>query len=55
MVLGIKYGIFQQKLWSGVQLELPDEWLYYDYPWELKKNACSNDIDFFWASGGKKE
>jgi starch phosphorylase len=41
--LRYQYGIFEQELWDGVQIERPDCWLLYQNPWELRHDlhACS--------------
>ncbi len=37
--LRYQYGIFEQELWYGVQVERPDPWLLSEFPWELRKDA----------------
>ncbi len=32
-----EYGIFQQKIQEGYQIELPDNWLRYGNPWEIAR------------------
>ncbi len=32
-----KYGLFQQKIVNGFQVEVPDNWLKNGYPWEIRK------------------
>ncbi|WP_018922927.1 glycogen/starch/alpha-glucan phosphorylase [Salsuginibacillus kocurii] len=32
-----RYGLFQQRLIQGEQIELPDYWLKHPYPWEVRK------------------
>ena len=31
------YGIFRQKIVNGAQIEEPDSWLRYGYPWEFRR------------------
>lgn len=41
--LRYQYGVFEQQLWDGVQIERPDCWLLYENPWEIRNDlfACS--------------
>lgn len=41
--LRYQYGIFEQEIWNGKQIERPDCWLLYENPWELRSdsNACT--------------
>ncbi|OPY58517.1 MAG: Glycogen phosphorylase [Pelotomaculum sp. PtaU1.Bin035] len=32
-----KYGLFEQKIEQGFQVEVPDHWLKNGYPWEIRK------------------
>ncbi|MCB0282963.1 MAG: glycogen/starch/alpha-glucan phosphorylase [Calditrichae bacterium] len=32
-----EYGIFSQKIKNGYQVESPDHWLRYGYPWEIER------------------
>ncbi len=32
-----KYGIFRQRIQGGAQVEEPDDWLRYGYPWEIER------------------
>lgn len=34
--LRYQYGIFEQQLWDGVQIEAPDCWLLSENPWEFR-------------------
>ena len=34
--LRYQYGIFDQEIWNGSQVERPDRWLLYDNPWEFR-------------------
>lgn len=36
--LRYQYGIFEQQLWDGVQMEVPDCWLLNDNPWEFRRD-----------------
>ncbi|RHZ79651.1 hypothetical protein Glove_143g17 [Diversispora epigaea] len=40
------YGIFQQRLNDGFQVEFPDYWLNFDNPWELPRLDVVIDIYF---------
>lgn len=37
--LRYQYGIFDQEIWDGVQVERPDPWLLYENPWEFRRDA----------------
>lgn len=41
-----KYGFFNQKIIEGKQVEVPDNWLKQDNPWEVKKKDESEIIKF---------
>lgn len=36
--LRYQYGIFEQQIWDGVQIEAPDCWLINEYPWEFRRD-----------------
>lgn len=36
--LRYQYGIFEQQLWDGLQIEAPDCWLISEDPWEFRKD-----------------
>ncbi|KAF3363309.1 Glycogen phosphorylase [Chlamydiales bacterium STE3] len=36
--LRYQYGIFEQQLWDGNQIEAPDCWLINEYPWEFRRD-----------------
>ncbi|MCP5492136.1 MAG: glycogen/starch/alpha-glucan family phosphorylase [Chlamydiales bacterium] len=44
--LRYQYGIFEQEIWCGVQIERPDCWLITDNPWELRRDRYAANIDF---------
>lgn len=37
--LRYQYGIFEQQLWNGLQLEVPDSWLLNDNYWEFRRDS----------------
>lgn len=41
-----KYGLFQQKIVNGFQVELPDNWLKNEYPWEMRKSDNTVVVKF---------
>ena len=36
--LRYQYGIFEQQLWNGLQIEAPDCWLINENPWEFRRD-----------------
>lgn len=42
-----EYGIFNQKIIDGNQVERPDEWLRIDYPWEFQRLEYATKIKFY--------
>lgn len=44
--LRYQYGIFEQELWFGVQVERPDCWLLTEFPWELRKDAYATMVKY---------
>ncbi|MFD2116648.1 glycogen/starch/alpha-glucan phosphorylase [Paenibacillus yanchengensis] len=44
-----RYGLFEQRLINGYQVELPDDWLIKPYPWEKRRADEAIQIEF----GGK--
>jgi starch phosphorylase len=42
-----EYGIFNQKIINGHQVELPEEWLSKDYPWEFQRLEYTTKIRFY--------
>ena len=47
--LRYQYGIFEQQLWDGVQIEAPDCWLINENPWELRRDLRKVTVKY----GGK--
>jgi glycogen phosphorylase len=41
-----KYGLFEQKLMDGYQVELPDYWLKEDYVWEVRRSDRAVQVRF---------
>jgi len=37
--LRYQYGLFEQQLWNGIQVEKPDCWLWNDNPWEFRRDT----------------
>jgi len=44
-----QYGIFEQDIWCGIQIERPDCWLLLEHPWEFRRDPHAVNVDF----GGK--
>ena len=42
-----KYGLFEQKIVDGYQVELPDNWLRNEVAWEIKKPHKAKLVKFF--------
>lgn len=47
--LRYQYGIFEQEIWNGRQVERPDAWLLNLNPWEVRRDAFATHVHF----GGK--
>jgi len=41
-----KYGMFEQKIEDGYQLEVPDNWLKNGYPFEMKQTEYNYEVKF---------
>jgi len=41
-----QYGIFEQEVWCGVQVERPDCWLLYENPWEFRRDNFAVTVKF---------
>lgn len=44
--LRYQYGIFEQQLWDGVQIEAPDCWLINENPWEFRRDMRRVSVKF---------
>ena len=42
-----EYGIFQQKIENGYQVEAPDDWLHFGNPWEIRRSEDQYPIQFY--------
>jgi starch phosphorylase len=40
------YGLFEQQLWDGTQVEKPDIWLWNDNPWEFRRDLRKLPVKF---------
>jgi starch phosphorylase len=51
---GIRYefGIFQQKILDGAQVEFPDAWLRYGNPWEIPRSDAIFPVRFYGRTRG---
>lgn len=41
-----KYGMFEQKIEDGYQVEVPDNWLKYGNPFEMKRQEYAKEVKF---------
>lgn len=41
-----KYGMFEQKIEDGFQIEVPDNWLKFGYPFEMKREEYAKEVKF---------
>lgn len=44
--LRYQYGIFEQQLWNGLQVEAPDGWLLKENPWEFRRDQRRVHVKF---------
>lgn len=44
--LRYQYGIFEQEIWDGIQIERPDIWLYEMNPWERRNDSSAVTVRF---------
>ncbi len=45
-----EYGIFQQRIQDGAQVEAPDNWLRYENPWEISRPDVLFPVRFYGRS-----
>lgn len=45
--LRYQYGIFEQQLWDGLQIEAPDCWLLSENPWEFRRDLRRVTVSYF--------
>jgi len=45
--LRYEFGIFNQIIQNGNQIEEPDEWLKFGYPWEIERPEYAIQVDFY--------
>lgn len=46
--LRFQYGIFEQEIWNGSQVERPENWLLHECPWEYRRDTHANSV---WYAG----
>jgi glycogen phosphorylase len=44
--LRYQYGVFEQEIWNGCQVERPDCWLLNAYPWEVLSDEYAVKVSF---------
>lgn len=44
--LRYQYGIFEQQLWDGLQVEAPDAWLLNENPWEFRRDLRKMNVKY---------
>ncbi len=44
--LRYQYGVFDQEIWNGAQVERPDCWLLNEDPWEQRRDLFSVNVQF---------
>lgn len=44
--LRYQYGIFEQEIWNGAQIEKPDCWLFDENPWEQRRDMFAVNVHF---------
>lgn len=44
--LRYQYGVFEQEIWDGQQVERPDMWLLNGFPWEFRRDIHAMSIQY---------
>lgn len=44
--LRFQYGIFEQEIWAGSQVERPDNWLLHENPWEYRRDSYATSVHY---------
>lgn len=44
--LRYQYGIFDQEIYGGIQVEKPELWLFHKNPWEFRKDDLTKSVKF---------
>jgi len=44
--LRYQYGIFEQQVWDGIQIEAPDCWLINENPWEFRRDQRRVNVKY---------
>ena len=52
--LRYQYGIFEQQVWDGVQIETPDCWLLNENPWEFRRDHRKVTVNYCGSTNPSK-
>ncbi|MCB1114374.1 MAG: glycogen/starch/alpha-glucan phosphorylase [Chlamydiia bacterium] len=52
--LRYQYGIFEQQIWNGMQIEAPDCWLIEENPWEFRRDLKKVTVKYAGKMIGSK-
>lgn len=44
--LRYQYGIFDQEIWNGEQVERPENWLLHENPWEYRRDTHATSVHY---------
>ncbi|HZK19777.1 MAG TPA: glycogen/starch/alpha-glucan phosphorylase [Treponemataceae bacterium] len=50
-----EYGMFEQRIENGYQVEYPDNWLFHRDPWEIKRADLAVEVKFGGTVGVRKD